>query len=425
MKLRSFFIINLLAATLLFAHAAHAQRKISAGAKQQQRAEATLAATQNVSVSLCVTSGDLTVRGTDAREVTARSHNAKQIQLRRADNTDASQPARRLQVLVADYADGSISATDDCQAFSDIELDVPRGATVELRTRDGNVKVTDVTEARVETMSGDITLQRVTRAVDVNSVSGNISLKDASGRIKLSSSGGSVSVADARPIDSDDEFEAKSLSGDVNLERVGHAIVGAKTISGSVNMTGALAHGGRYGFKTMSGDVTLTLPPDSSFQINAKTSQGGEIVSDFPLKLVSESKSSSQSSAAAPVVVVTPRPAAAPVATVRPAAPATSAPVVAPVPQTPKTPKAKEPKDKIKQPKPALAPETPETPEITVVVPEVKVNTPEVKVVVPEIKMKMKMDFKYEYRRLVGTYGSGDATIDMASFSGSLHLRRK
>lgn len=423
MKLRSFFIINLLVATVALSHAAtaYAQRKISAGTTQQ-RTEATAAAQPNVAVSLCVTSGDLTVRGTDAREVIARSHNAKQIKLRRTDNTDANAPARRLEVLAADYADGSISATDDCQAFSDIELDVPRGATVELRTRDGNVKVTDVTEARVETMSGDITLQHVTRAVDVNSVSGNISLKDASGRIKLNSAGGSVSVADARPVDSDDEFEAKSLSGDVSLERVGHAVVGARTISGSVNMTGALAHGGRYGFKTMSGDVTLVLPPDSSFQVNAKTSQGGEIVSDFPLKLVSEGAAKAQSTAQASSAT-TPRPATAP--TVATVTTVTATPAVAPVPQAPKTPKAKEPKEKVKQPKPAIAPESPEQPEITVIVPEVNVNTPEVKIVVPAIKMKMKMDFKYDYHRLVGTYGTGDATIDMASFSGSLHLRRK
>ncbi|MGA9998295.1 MAG: DUF4097 family beta strand repeat-containing protein [Pyrinomonadaceae bacterium] len=423
MKLRSFFIINLLAATLLLSHAAYAQRTVTMS--KAQRVEQTVAAQPNVTVSLCVTSGDLTVLGTDARTVTARSHNAKQIKLRRTDNTDTTQPARRLEVLVADYADGSISNTDDCQAFSDMELEVPRGATVELRTRDGNVKVTDVTEARVTTMSGDISLQRITKAVDVDSVSGNISLKDASGRVKLSSSGGSVSVEDARPNDSDDEFEAKSLSGDVNLERVGHAVVGARTISGSVQMTGALAHGGRYGFKTMSGDVTLVLPPDSSFQVNAKTSQGGEIVSDFPLKLVSENSSKAQTAAQASSVT-TPRPATAPtVAPAQTVTVVTPAPSVAPTPQTPKTPKAKEPKDKNKTPKPAVAPDAPDAPEITVVVPEIKVNTPEVKIVVPEIKMKMKMDYKYDYHRLVGTYGTGDATIDMASFSGSLHLRRK
>jgi hypothetical protein len=37
-------------------------------------------------------------------------------------------------------------------------------------------------------------------------------------------------------------------------------------------MIGALAHDGRYGFKTISGDVTLTLPVNSSFKISAKLS---------------------------------------------------------------------------------------------------------------------------------------------------------
>jgi hypothetical protein len=36
--------------------------------------------------------------------------------------------------------------------------------------------------------------------------------------------------------------------------------------------------------RTTSGDVTLTMPADASFLLIAKVSEGGEIVTDFPLK---------------------------------------------------------------------------------------------------------------------------------------------
>jgi hypothetical protein len=59
--------------------------------------------------------------------------------------------------------------------------------------------------------------------------------------------------------------------------------VEARTVSGSVSLRGALARGGRYEFKTTSGDMMFTLPEDASFRINARIPQG-EIITDFSLK---------------------------------------------------------------------------------------------------------------------------------------------
>jgi DUF4097 and DUF4098 domain-containing protein YvlB len=61
------------------------------------------------------------------------------------------------------------------------------------------------------------------------------------------------------------------------------------TLSGTIRLTGPLARGGRYDLKTNSGDVVLKLPDDASFQVTAKVSVSGEIVTDFPLKLVDTS----------------------------------------------------------------------------------------------------------------------------------------
>jgi hypothetical protein len=45
-------------------------------------------------------------------------------------------------------------AGNNCAAYSDVELNVPRGAVVELKTTSGDLRVEDVSEARVQTVSG-------------------------------------------------------------------------------------------------------------------------------------------------------------------------------------------------------------------------------------------------------------------------------
>lgn len=347
--------ITALAAALTFAPAAIALDKDNRSANQ--RVERTVTAENNVTVSLCLASGDITVRGWDRREVRARSTNAERMELRRLDNTKDPSPVTRIVVLTSDQADGNRQRPGECQAFSDVELDVPHGAILQLSTRDGNVQVTDVAETHAQTLSGDIHLQRVAKTVEAESISGNVSLKDSAGRVVLHSISGSVEAKDVRPLDANDDFEARSVSGDVFLERVGHTRVEVNTVSGSADMNGPLARGGRYDFKTMSGDVTLVLPPDASFQVSAVVAQGGEIMTDFPLNIAGDSVRSDRP--AAPPAVVPPMPAAPPAASVPPAPAAPPAP------------------------------------------------------------------FPFRKRRLTGTYGSGDATINLASFSGTLHLRRK
>src|SRR5947207_390329 len=82
-----------------------------------------------VSVSVCISSGNIKVNGWDRAEVRARSGEATDIQLKRKD--EGTGPSKKISVRVVDKE--SDNNTDDpCDAFSDIELDVPRGATVQL-----------------------------------------------------------------------------------------------------------------------------------------------------------------------------------------------------------------------------------------------------------------------------------------------------
>jgi hypothetical protein len=305
-------------------------------------------------VTLCLNTGDVVVRGWDRGEVRARSEESGSLKLL----TPNVRPAPRVEVLVSEDKDVELGS-GECGTTERLELMVPRGATVEVESRSGNVEVSDVSEARVRALSGDVDVRRVARSVEVSCLSGDVSVSESSGPARINSVSGAVEARNVRRLSPGDVFEAKSTSGDVTLEGVTHGQVTGTTVSGSVLYTGALARGGSYDFRTISGDVTLELPPDSSFNLHAKVVVSGDIDTDF---LVKTAGVGDRTSSAPPGTPPTP----GPVVVVIPPAP----------PGSKKTVKVKVPKE------PTSA-------------------------------------------RLDGTVGTGDAVVNLSSFSGSLHLRKR
>jgi hypothetical protein len=258
---------------------------------QQVRA---MAADPGVVISLCLESGNITVTGGDRREVRVNADKESLVMLRRtedlkrAEDPKAASLATRLDVLVSDSPKNGPGRSNDCRGTTDVELEVPRGATLYLKTREGDVEIADVAEVRVETTSGNISLRRVTKAAEVSSVSGDLSLEESNGRIRLRSISGNIEAVNAKVNEPNDFLYAKTMSGDVRLEQVAQPRVEAGTITGEVSFKGPLARGGSYQFQTTTGDISLIMPESVSFQVTAKVAQGGEVVTDFPLKYTGE-----------------------------------------------------------------------------------------------------------------------------------------
>ena len=189
----------------------------------------------------------------------------------------------------------------------------------------------------------------------------------------MKSVSGIMTAANLRPNDQSDCFEASSISGDIELQGVDHQLVTVKTVNGKIDFSGPLAHQGRYNFNTTSSDVTLSLPENSSFRLNARLARDREVVTDFPLDLTIED----------------------PMPVVHKKAP--------PAPPAPPEPAA--------QPIPKAAPD-PNQPVIVVVDPQDK--TIKVKPVVVKTL--------YSLRRISALHGSGDSLITIASFTGTIHL---
>ena len=349
--------------------------------------ERSMAADPAATITLCVASGALTVRGWDKREVRVRSNDAEQLEFSRIDKPkDPNTPASRIDVMVLDK-NARANPKLDCQGIADVDMDVPAGSTVQVQTRDGDISIVGIAGAYAGSQNGDITIERVTKLVEAGSVGGSIWLKNSSGRVNLSSAGGGVEVTNVRAADADDTFEVGTVSGDIQLERIASPKVLAKTVSGTLIMSGALAKSGYYSFTNVTGEITLTMPADASFRLSAKLSDKQDLDSEFPLKFTSET---------GPAPTRGPR--------VLPPAPK---PVEVREPQLPPD------KEKAKEKeKPAAKPAPPaKTPSKTgPTVAPVPYGRPVV--IVPLV------------RRIEAICGSGDALISVASFGGAVHLKK-
>jgi hypothetical protein len=313
------------------------------------------------------------VNGWDRAEVRARSGEATDIQLKRKD--EGTGASKKVWVRVVDKESDN-NTGDPCDAFSDVELDVPRGATVQLQTRDSSIEVSDVAVVYAQTQNGDVDIEKSGKIVDASSIGGSISVSESKGRISLHTASGTIDASDVRPADPTDTFEARSLGGEITLNDVAHTQVSATTLNGSLSVNGPLAAAGRYNLRTMSGGITLSMPEDASFQLIARISHAADIITDFPITLTSQTAAK-------------PMPVHAPVSPAKPSAEAKPAP--------------KPPSDPV----------------------VVKVE--------PAVIVKMKAKAKGEpgelpgmsLRRLEGIHGTGDAKLELASFSGTIRLQKQ
>ena len=258
-----------------------AEERTPAREEGEQHLTRNVAADADVVVSLYLEGGSVVVRGWDKKEVRARAGEVERLELRRTGAGHETKGARRVEVLVSNSEDDAEMPAGGHGGTGNIELDVPRGATVNLKLRRGDVEISDVAEARIDSGNGDIDARRISRAAELSCLSGSIYLRDSSGRIRLNAMSGDVEAVNVRAADEREELIATSTSGDVRLEAVAHTRVEGRTVSGSVRFTGSIVEGGSYSLKTTSGDVTLAVPADSSFNVKALVVSGGEIITDF------------------------------------------------------------------------------------------------------------------------------------------------
>jgi hypothetical protein len=125
-----FSLLTLLFALALAAAPRAAARQQAGEFALERRTEAEARAV----VSLCLNTGDVIVRGWERNEVRARAADEGTLRLL----TPNVRPAPRVEVLVSEERDANLNA-GHCGMNETVELTVPRGATVEVESRTGDV----------------------------------------------------------------------------------------------------------------------------------------------------------------------------------------------------------------------------------------------------------------------------------------------
>lgn len=165
----------------------------------------------------------------------------------------------------------------------DYTIGVPANTAVAIKTVSGDLSIHGVRgEVRAETVSGDVEVIGTPNLAVAKTVSGDVTARDiAATTLALGTVSGSV-IASALKVRT---LDASSVSGDLQLSRLEVERLTAKTVSGTIAFDGELDRGGRYEFNAHSGDIRLTIAPNTpGFELDASTFSGS-IRADFPITL--------------------------------------------------------------------------------------------------------------------------------------------
>jgi len=157
--------------------------------------------------------------------------------------------------------DGAFEVTSDRRSRS-MTVRCPEGASVTVGSRSGSLRLSGrLGSVRATTMSGSVDVEEAA-AVDLRAMSGTITVGTCLGACRIKTKSGSARVGSAGSV------EIHIGSGRVRIDHVA-GMVTVRAVSGSV----VLEAGGEgpIEVETMSGSVTVVLPPGCRPEVRAKS----------------------------------------------------------------------------------------------------------------------------------------------------------
>jgi len=192
--------------------------------------------------------GRVLVRAWDKAEVRAVYATSSPRVTFETDPAPASGSTDRLR-LVTHAQDPMLTGQD---IAADYTLDVPADSSLEIRNRQGLVKI--------DKLTGDVW---------VESVGGNVVVADTAGHLAVRTIGGNIEV-----VRSAGRVEVSSVTGDLHFSFPTSSRLHANTTSGKIVFEGDFAPGGEYVFSEYSGSMEIICPADSLFKDNVRTVRG-------------------------------------------------------------------------------------------------------------------------------------------------------
>lgn len=105
--------------------------------------------------------------------------------------------------------------------------------------------------------------------VKLNSVSGNMSLEGIEGRLSFNNVSGDILL---RQIAGD--IRLNNVSGNMKVRDLGESDVDANTVSGDIEFSNVSLKSGHFEFNSVSGDIELWHGPDASYRVSGESLSG-------------------------------------------------------------------------------------------------------------------------------------------------------
>ena len=283
--------------------------------------------------------GNAKITGTDTSEIQLSGHKT----IRAMKDGDANRADQATPVQIIENGNQVIirlnqdRARDNTQVNTDLELTVPKGASVQAAGRAGDFDVSNLDgDVSISSDNAGVRLQNINGSVMVNTsrgdlvrctnVQGNVELKGRSSDLELEKIRGQVTIAGTysgtitlreltRPVHVENfhtTITVQKVNGQITMDRGSFSaenIVGPSQLNthatdvdmvgftdaldvtvdkGDVNLKPAKGELARMAVRIRSGNIDLALPPSANFDLKAST-EHGDIENDFgpPLKMES------------------------------------------------------------------------------------------------------------------------------------------
>jgi DUF4097 and DUF4098 domain-containing protein YvlB len=160
---------------------------------------------------------------------------------------------------------------------ANLEVWVPRGATLWVKTTGASVEIVDVTGGvDVYSVTGDVKITGSPKQLYTESMGGEVTISGNSSSVRAKTGSGPITFRGAG-----EDVTLLTVGGTITVSgpslRRGHF----ESVTGDISFDGALEPGSSVGFQTHSGVVDLTLPRDAGADCTV-TSIDGEVQVDFP-----------------------------------------------------------------------------------------------------------------------------------------------
>jgi DUF4097 and DUF4098 domain-containing protein YvlB len=239
----------------------------------EERVEETFAVNGTPCLKVSNVRGSITVRGEEREDVQVTA--VKHLDSKHAELTE-------VQV----YQQGNCVIAKTHYLHDGQWLDKLRGSRVCLV--DYTVLVPLNCEVRVNQVQGTVWVSAVNGQVKVNAVQGDVELHEIAGRTRVHAVSASVQGEGWSG-----RAEVDTVSGAVEITGAQLSRFKGNTVSGSLELNMTLDDAGRYDFNSVSGDVTLYLPPGRGVESRG-TSISGKLWSDLPHEYSRRSRGSWQ-----------------------------------------------------------------------------------------------------------------------------------